>query len=227
MQEHKIRYLQSFLQRRDDENDLSRNVTLDGCFIVEFIWKFNEGPFDKKDPIFGSDHILNALMLDLLLLENQLPFFILSELTGTAIPDRKLFVELILNTYKSFLPGPEYDPRDEYTLEEMMSIKNLVGLIQDNWQPSRERVKAYLENRRKDEKRFTRCASELREAGIKFKCVKGCNLLDVKFENGTMEIPQIKISDNTERVLRNLIAYEQMSSSPNSILFNRLYVIHG
>ncbi|XP_057998155.1 UPF0481 protein At3g47200-like [Hevea brasiliensis] len=187
-------------------------LLLDGCFIVEFIWKLNERPFGYQCPFFGSDHMFNALMLDLLLIENQLPFFILSELfvTSTAIPDREFFIELILDTHKGFLPGPEYDPIHEYTLEEMMPIKNLLGLIHDNCRPSPARMEAYFENIRNAEIRY---ALEIKEAGIKFKSVEGCNLFNIKFQNGTIEIPKIEIADDTECVLRNLIAYEQLTSS--------------
>ncbi|KAJ9128819.1 hypothetical protein P3X46_034445 [Hevea brasiliensis] len=246
MEEHKIRYLQSFLQRRN-ENDASRYVQiigeleentrrcyaetldlteeafvemmlLDGCFIIEFIWKFFETPV--QDPLFGSIHMWNRLMLDLLLLENQLPFFILWKLlvasNSNVIPDpaESHFIKLTLLAYKMFLPGPVYGPDriPLYSREEIMQIKSLLGLLHDHRKPSPERMDAYLEGR-ENIKRFTRCATELQESGIKFESLEGCNLFDIKFEKGIIKIPKIKIEDRTECVLRNLIAYEQLTSS--------------
>ncbi|KAF2285613.1 hypothetical protein GH714_005815 [Hevea brasiliensis] len=249
MEEHKIRYLQSFL-RRGDKNDVSRYVQLirgleesarkcyaepfclpadafaemlllDGCFIIEFICKLVDP--DAEDPIIGSDHKLTGVMLDLLLPENQLPFFILWELlvTSAVIQNPEIeFIKLILLVYDSYLPGPPYDPdtSHKYTPEEMTQIKNLLGLLHDHWKPSRARIEAYPEQR-KHVRKFIRCATELREAGIEFKSVKGCNLFDIKFEHGRIEIPKIEIADSTERVLRNLIAYEQLTSFESPYYF--------
>ncbi|KAJ9182397.1 hypothetical protein P3X46_006398 [Hevea brasiliensis] len=249
MEEHKIRYLQSFL-RGGDKNDVSRYVQLirgleesarkcyaepfclpgdafvemlllDGCFIIEFIFKL--AARDVEDPIIGSDHKLRGVMLDLLLLENQLPFFILRELLVTRAviqnPENN-FIGLILSVYDSYLPGPGCDPFPchIYTPEEMTQIKNLLGLLHDYWKPSRARIEAYSEQREHVQK-FIRCATELKEAGIKFKSVKGCNLFDIKFEHGRFEIPKIEIADNTELVLLNLIAYEQLTSYENPYYF--------
>lgn len=60
---------------------------------------------------------------------------------------------------------------------------------------------------------FIRNAKELQESGIKFKKREGSRrLFDVVFlENGTIEIPCLKIYDTTESLFRNLVAYEQCS----------------
>ncbi|CAL5392087.1 unnamed protein product [Camellia sinensis] len=52
-------------------------------------------------------------------------------------------------------------------------------------------------------------AKELQEAGIKFKKIEGRNMFNIRFVNRTMEIPTLKIEDDTECFFRNLIAYEQ------------------
>ncbi|XP_022722246.1 UPF0481 protein At3g47200-like [Durio zibethinus] len=65
-------------------------------------------------------------------------------------------------------------------------------------------------SQKKNELNFIRCATQLKEAGIKFKLVDGNTMFDIRFENGTLHIPEIKIGDDTEPFLRNLIAYEQL-----------------
>ncbi|KAL7251288.1 hypothetical protein ACSBR1_013175 [Camellia fascicularis] len=53
-------------------------------------------------------------------------------------------------------------------------------------------------------------ATELQEARIKFKkFIQNRNLFDIRFVNGTMEIPYLIVDDTTELFFRNLIAYEQ------------------
>ncbi|XP_028113526.1 putative UPF0481 protein At3g02645 [Camellia sinensis] len=55
---------------------------------------------------------------------------------------------------------------------------------------------------------FLKSATELHEAGIKFKKVEEGSLFNIKFVNGTIEIPTLKVDDDTESFLRNLLAYE-------------------
>ncbi|XXG54320.1 hypothetical protein AAC387_Pa03g2232 [Persea americana] len=52
-------------------------------------------------------------------------------------------------------------------------------------------------------------AVELDEAGVVFKCVKPKSFLEVKFEQGTMKMPRLLVTDVTKSLLRNFIAYEQ------------------
>ncbi|CAB4284696.1 unnamed protein product [Prunus armeniaca] len=58
---------------------------------------------------------------------------------------------------------------------------------------------------------FDYCASELLESGIEFKVGPSTQqyLLDIKFEDGVIIIPQLRIHETTNSLLRNLIAYEQ------------------
>ncbi|KAK1319332.1 putative UPF0481 protein [Acorus calamus] len=52
--------------------------------------------------------------------------------------------------------------------------------------------------------------TELIEAGVKFKVKENAtSFLDVTFHDGVMEIPSLKLGDNSESQLRNLIAFEQ------------------
>ncbi|KAG8658475.1 UPF0481 protein At3g47200 isoform X2 [Manihot esculenta] len=242
MEDHKIRYLQSLLQQSSQKNvsryvQIIRNLEerarkcyaepfsftpdefvemmlIDGCFIIEFIRKLREG--DMEDLLFRSNHMFYSFMLDLLLLENQLPFFILRELlvTSNVIPDQEsTFIAVILKTYESFLPGPLCNSSRAYTPENMIQIKNLLGLLHDHWQPSPARLEVYKKMRQAEERDSTRCATELKDAGIKFKsAVERNNLFDIDFVNSTIKIPKIQITDITECVLRNLIAYEQLTS---------------
>ncbi|KAG6731327.1 hypothetical protein I3842_01G124200 [Carya illinoinensis] len=56
-------------------------MLLDGCFIIELFRKCKGlSPRDDHDPIFQIDWMLNAVEVDLLLFENQLPYFVLDKL---------------------------------------------------------------------------------------------------------------------------------------------------
>ena len=60
-----------------------------------------------------------------------------------------------------------------------------------------------------DSDQFPPSAKELKAAGIKFKATDGKNLLDIKYENGVLQIPTLTIQDTTESILRSLIFFEQ------------------
>ncbi|XP_058217032.1 UPF0481 protein At3g47200-like [Rhododendron vialii] len=75
-------------------------LLVDGCFILEFLCRLSHGitkilHFKKqgeraKDPIFGNSLNFYNVMYDLVLLENQIPFFVLEKLfplTVGQIPD--------------------------------------------------------------------------------------------------------------------------------------------
>ncbi|WRX21459.1 Protein of unknown function DUF247, partial [Theobroma cacao] len=47
------------------------------------------------------------------------------------------------------------------------------------------------------------------EFGLKFVKVTPDSILDIKFRDGSLEIPSLLIQETTETILRNLIAYEQ------------------
>ncbi|XP_074586532.1 UPF0481 protein At3g47200-like [Curcuma longa] len=55
-------------------------------------------------------------------------------------------------------------------------------------------------------------ATVCNEAGIHFvRKKRGKSFLDITFHNGKLEIPQLRIEDHTNSLLRNLVAYEQCS----------------
>jgi hypothetical protein len=234
MEDHKLRYLQLILQRGNESSveryikamrelegrarefyaepisltidEFVEMLLLDGCFIIELFRKLAVTNLREEfDPIFRVGWIFCTLKRDLLLLENQLPFFILTKLFEmTMVPNlHNDIIEPAMHFFTS-LPSLEYS----YESGDVSSIRNnkhLVGLIHKLIRP--------IENVVLDQKdRISiRGATELLEAGVKFKKVEGVNLFDIKFNNGVLEIPLLKIEDRSESLFRNLIAYEQYS----------------
>ncbi|GMY13125.1 UPF0481 protein At3g47200-like [Fagus crenata] len=52
-------------------------------------------------------------------------------------------------------------------------------------------------------------ATSLVEAGVKFRRVNSKSILDIRFKDGVLEIPPLKIDELTETYFRNLISFEQ------------------
>lgn len=74
-------------------------LVLDACFIIELLRKSNgrdSGDHDHdRDPIFQMAWILNSLKRDLILFENQIPFFILCKMFDLIIDEPNQHQKLI------------------------------------------------------------------------------------------------------------------------------------
>ncbi|KAK3445122.1 hypothetical protein EUGRSUZ_B02788, partial [Eucalyptus grandis] len=223
MEEQKLRYLQQLLERRKERVDRymptlremeqrARNcyaetidlsqekflamMLVDGCFIVELFRKYNmKIPTDEDDPLMHELGIQNSIMRDLLLLENQLPLFVLSNLYDlTKDPGDQSEVGLHASEYFQV-------PMQNWTIGEEM--KHLLHLYH-TWCTS-----GLPKTLQPDCKPVKFSATELRESGVRFRAAEGGELSDIKFENGTLEIPVLEVEDHTESKFRNLVAYEQ------------------
>ncbi|XAR62754.1 hypothetical protein NMG60_11017619 [Bertholletia excelsa] len=210
MEDRKLYYLQQFLERRNamsldyylftirqladkarkcyeepinlEEDKFVEMLLLDGCFIIECLNSCQN----------ESIQIAIDVRRDLLLMENQLPFFVLSQLS----PDTD-----ILSSASRLFEGL-FQLKDLETTQEIRvsHIDHLLGLLHYClWLP-----KTQEESTGRFPWRSINSASELQEAGVQF---KGNNAV-IKFEKGVLEIPQFLIVSTTECFFRNLIAYE-------------------
>ncbi|XP_042504281.1 UPF0481 protein At3g47200-like isoform X2 [Macadamia integrifolia] len=65
-----------------NSNEFITMMLVDGCFILEFLLR-NPRPLEQSnldDPVFSNIWLSSAIKCDLILLENQLPFFVLVDL---------------------------------------------------------------------------------------------------------------------------------------------------
>ncbi|KAL6292153.1 hypothetical protein ACE6H2_000295 [Prunus campanulata] len=92
-----------------NQDDFIEMMILDGCFIMEFFRNFyDEERRDINDPIFNMDCMIQYLFHDLLLLENQLPWFVLERLYNLTRnydePDDTSLIVLMLKAFSSHPP---------------------------------------------------------------------------------------------------------------------------
>ncbi|KAF9590344.1 hypothetical protein IFM89_033870 [Coptis chinensis] len=187
-------------------NEFVKMLLLDGCFIIELFlrYRFNDRRQDD-DPIFNTSWMLSSLNRDLMLLENQLPFFILEYLITSNREDlhpnpSKYLTESALRFFSGMMPiRLQMKPRS-------LSYNHLLDLVRNALLPP-----CVERNMSQDIRnlKLIPCAMKLQQFGIKFKKSDDLNLLSLKFKNGVLEIPPLKIQDVTEPLLRNLIAFEQ------------------
>ncbi|KAI3944984.1 hypothetical protein MKX01_006616 [Papaver californicum] len=231
-----------------ESDDFVQMMVTDGCFVIELLRLFYNYYFeddDKEsvcDPIFTTRWMIRSLQHDLLMLQNQLPFFVLQELFNLTSCPGKYNISLV--TLKFFGPLiPRYDvdsarnmrgnqsvfsnPNTEY--DHLLDIlrTSFITEIQDKKPISRWRKPRHATPsvRFVQEKQLIHSVKELQDAGVKFMKKEHSNLLDIDCENGELKIPPLYIDDNTVPVLLNFVAYEQCDEEAEPYFTNHLMFI--
>ncbi|KAB2619124.1 hypothetical protein D8674_014993 [Pyrus ussuriensis x Pyrus communis] len=234
MEGHKRRYLQYFLERtgvsekdyvtkiKGKEEELRscyahtiefssekfvEIILVDAAFIIELLLR-RDGEHikpDSNDRIFYKPGFINFMVPDMLLLENQLPFFILEDLFSWTqkseedllpIEDQQMILLLIRERDRGFIG--------------FNKIKN------KNKQNSSIDPLHIAEDQNDLHSYFLTISSKGK--------LKTC-LFDIKFSGGILEIPKITINDTTNMRVRNLLAFEQCHTKEANYLTNYVFLM--
>ncbi|CAI9774649.1 unnamed protein product [Fraxinus pennsylvanica] len=249
MEQHKVRYLKLFLQRRKGsgveryvttirhledrarkcyaediklkEDEFVEMLILDGCFIIEFLYMFQHiERKDEDDPIFQYGHIQSHLLHDLMVFENQIPFFIIDHLFNVIkINDLDNINSLIWPLLQNGIFPVDGLP------EVPINALHLLGIVHGFQCSSFARILSHSGN--PYDVVNINSAVELNEAGISFKKSEGNSFFHIEFKNRAMIIPEWEISDSTESLFRNLIVYEYyLTGSPQKYVTDYVFFMH-
>ncbi|XP_042398176.1 UPF0481 protein At3g47200-like [Zingiber officinale] len=146
---------------------------------------------------------------DLLMLENQIPLSLLRELHGIILSHDKSpsMDELILSFFKEFSLTKHITKIPEGSCHHLLHLFHS-SLIPKK-QPTTRGIRAQLVA---EVTSAIPCARDLIESRVKVKKKQGVacsSFLDLSFDSGRLEIPEIHVDDGTNTLLRNLIAFEQ------------------
>ena len=241
MEEHKKMYLQDFLKFSEvsledfiafvaEKETRLRNcyaatfeklssekfvkmMLLDCAFVIMVLlraWYGNNGC--RNDRIFGKPWMISDVSRDMCLLENQLPFFILEDLNKLSkircpISLKELTFVFLTNRWSSWVP------QDNLEKIKFCEAEHFVAFLRICQQPTEQK------QQKKIDTLSTPSAMDLHQAGVRFKLGSSKKLLDIKFDadKGTLEIPCLKIVDDTETLFRNVQAFEQCHSDSGFI----------
>lgn len=180
-------------------------VLIDCGFILEFFLSNYFGEWTDEDVIPLKPWLTSHIKLDLVLLENQLPLFVLEKLYNLAFASRQngkypSFLELVFHYF------------DDYNKLKLhataaTSIEHFTDLLRTfHLQPSSERS-----SRGEETISHINSATELNEAGVKFEVNKQSHcLLDLTISGRhDLKIPEFRVEDWTEILFRNMVALEQ------------------
>ncbi|CAA7032879.1 unnamed protein product [Microthlaspi erraticum] len=182
-----------------ESSEFVEMILLDSVFILEFFLRkgFSIVGVKTGDPLIDDLCLAETINNDLMLLENQLPYFILHKLFHPIYPTRILpltFRELI-TTYFGF----RYKIGDDSNFSHFTDLARCVR-VEKLQGPGQHEFKHlhHLFN-----------ADKLHSGGVKFEALEEELSLEVRFENGCLKMPCLWIHDTSEMTLRNIMALEQ------------------
>ncbi|KAG2667373.1 hypothetical protein I3760_15G110900 [Carya illinoinensis] len=213
MEEFKLRYLKSFRDRAKikledlvstikgteesvrecyletitlGSDDFVKMILVDASFIIEFFLKNWSKIWSKYDRRILTSWLSSKVQLDLILLENQLPFSIIEKIYDTAFPSPSIyppFIDLSFSQFDYFnVQG--YKPRN--FLSSGIIVLHFTDLLRNFCLPPCER-----RPKRSSEVTIKEMysATQLAEVGLKFKKITSnssniCSPLELKYADG-------------------------------------------
>jgi len=174
--------------------------------------------YDRNDPVFAMRGSMHSIRRDMLMLENQLPLFVLNRLLELQLGTQYqtgLVAQLAVRFFNPLMPTYMSSTKIENSQENNNKFFNPIAdkekeelhcldvfrrsLLQPSLKPdprlsrSRWSRKPLVADKRQQQ--LLHCVTELREAGIKFKRRKSDRFWDIQFKNGCLEIPKLLIHD--------------------------------
>ncbi|XP_059644924.1 UPF0481 protein At3g47200-like [Cornus florida] len=195
-------------------------ILLDGSFTIEVIRRYDTSLEDGTD--YLNRHIrMNDLFQDMILIENQLPFFVLERLYKLLFHStRRRKVQSFLKlSIAYFADAGIVSSNSTQLFSSSSKIKHFVDLLRSCHLPSSLRPKPHLKVK------FVpiRNATDLQAAGMKFKKGSSNRLLDIKHDMKELKIPPLILCNWTEPLLRNLAALEQCQYPYDSYIIDYIY----
>ncbi|KAG6639864.1 hypothetical protein CIPAW_10G131600 [Carya illinoinensis] len=233
IEEHKWRYLKSLLCRKQTKtfedylesieplekdareyyseiiqlksHEFIEMMVLDGCFMIEVFRKIKDPrQFEAGDPLLTVGWILPFLYTDFLLLENQIPFFILEKLFEISkMPSEESSLSLLAMQF--FNEATALRRPDDFICR-FHDLKgwHLLDLVRLSFVPEEE-----ITQSSGTPTHIMHSISKLHGSGIKLNLAKAESFLVVKFKNGVIEMPRIRLDELMGSFLSNCVAFEQ------------------
>jgi hypothetical protein len=191
-----------------ESHDFVKMILLDVSFILDLFLKNMLKGWTRDDPMRVEAWLLDMVCHELLLLENQLPFFVIEKLHHLTLPSLSNSISLIQLTFDFFKSLKIHNKSPDVKIQHFTDLLRFFLLPPTNKLPARAPEILFP-------KYFV---TQLSEAGVKFKVVPSKYLLDLKFKKGVLEIPLVY--DRTEALVRNIMALEQCDHTKDVDLLN-------
>ncbi|KAM3750296.1 hypothetical protein ACB098_04G026400 [Castanea mollissima] len=184
-------------------------ILVDVSFIIELLFRCSLKGLTTDDPMAGEPRA-DVVMLDLLLLENQLPFFVIEKLFNLAFPS--------LSNANPSLKRPCCSNIQSIQAHPNMKIERFTELLRTYQLPPPEEQP----KRNPQLIKHLYSATQLLEAGVKFEVGSSICYFYIKFER-VLKIPSVELNDMTEVVTRNIMTLEQTCSIKNAYFTDYIF----
>ncbi|KAL1194855.1 hypothetical protein V5N11_020070 [Cardamine amara subsp. amara] len=174
------------------------DMILNDCiFILEHILRVTLRSVGREvktgDPLLDVPCLEIRVKKDLIILENQLPYFVLEKLFKSIYPNRELG-RLVFYYF-----GLQNEIGNETEFLHFTDLLRCVRVAKIPKLPPPTEFK-YINMYN---------AVKLHSGGVKFKVVENKFPLYARFEDGCLELPCLEVDDGEEMTLRNIMAFEQ------------------
>ncbi|XP_075635951.1 UPF0481 protein At3g47200-like [Castanea sativa] len=213
------------------KGQFAKMMLIDGCFIIELFKELNQKQnfTQQKLDIDEERSLIKRWMLptlrrDLIMLENQLPLFVLCELfqlitnSSSSTKETPSLQELALRFFNPLLQrnhsGTQENQGNQPNLDESTAKgfegKHLLDLFRSSILPNLPEKDA-----RGKQTHTMRSISELKEVGVKICTAKNQRTLDISFGKWKLNmgkkltIPPVYIDDHRGTLFRNMLAFEK------------------
>jgi hypothetical protein len=221
---------------KKDEKDFKHMILQDSIFVIELFWRtFYHRGEDDKDYILSKPSLEDGIKQDLILLENQLPFFIFDELYQYHAMSKDIQNSFLMLACNYFFGGDkkisiEKEVKYFTDLQKEKEVKHFTDLLRYFYCPRNLNTGPTIEH--------LRSATKLDEAGLKFlkweedteserrrlldiqikkrcSCMNWllhclpCACLCLKRMRTCFVVPRFVVDYKTEDLFRNLMALEQ------------------
>uniref|UniRef100_A0A0E0LTZ0 Uncharacterized protein n=1 Tax=Oryza punctata TaxID=4537 RepID=A0A0E0LTZ0_ORYPU len=208
---------------RDDTDGFLKMMVLDGCFLLEVMrvaaaalgerdgGEVGGGEYAANDPVFsrhGELYVFPYVRRDMLMIENQLPLLVLQRIVafvhgGAAAHEASNdAINNMVLSFVSMIPDPPAMSRGGLALHPLdVCHRSLL-----HGPPPRPYHTGRLEE-------FVPSATELDQAGVRFRPSRTRSLHDISFRRGALHIPRLAVDDTTEHKLFSLMAFEQLHAA--------------
>ncbi|XP_022734674.1 UPF0481 protein At3g47200-like [Durio zibethinus] len=186
-------------------------LLVDGCFIIEVLRHFGRSEESDHGVFPIEPWRIPILVQDLLMLENQIPFFVLGELFDLSESEGTATVSLPTMALKFFdLAFPR--SMDFSYKTNHLEADHLLELFLQSIRPSiSKRVQLEQQCYPPPPVHLIKSVMALRTSGIELRTRRADRFTDVNFKNGALTIPPVTINDLFITILNNCVAFEQRS----------------
>ncbi|RHN73382.1 hypothetical protein MtrunA17_Chr2g0297831 [Medicago truncatula] len=210
-------------------DEFLKMMLVDGSFIIQLLRDLSDNEFKHVPSL--SRWMLPTIRREMIMLENQLPMFVLTKLFELTDKNNSLHPQMSFYnlSFKFFyrLLQSESRKTPECQTSYKFKIEHVLDLLRYNIRP-----KLIGEEPRGCQSQMIHSITELKEGGVKIKACESRELMDISFGKkwGIMvkelTIPPLYIGDHRGTVFRNIVAFEKCHKRCNPDMTTYMFFLN-